>query len=56
MIKIKGEWKRCLHRYKGYEGDYTWRDRKTRDGWWITDYQCQIKGCNHWKETFKNKL
>jgi len=48
---------RCIHRYKGLHGIYpVWRDKKTRDGYILTQYQCQIKGCNHWETRFKNKL
>lgn len=57
MILTKKGRVRCLHRYKGLNGNYHPRFRKTRDGYFVTDYQCQIKGCNHWKlNAFKHKL
>lgn len=47
----------CTHRYKGLYGNYEPRFRQTRDGYFITDYKCQIKECNHWKLAhFKHKI
>ena len=48
--------KRCTHRYKGLYGNYEPRHRRTRDGYWVVEYKCQIIGCNHWQEHFRNKL
>lgn len=47
----KGQ-KKCNHIYRGIYGNYSPRmARRVINGrkmicW---DYQCQIKGCNHWK-------
>ena len=46
---------KCTHRYKGIWGIYHWRMRDTRDGYTLTEYLCQIKGCKHWKVGFKHK-
>lgn len=60
MRSKEGKVIRCIHRYKGLYGNYVPRFRKTRiNGKWyfVTDYQCQIKGCNHWRlARFKYKL
>jgi len=55
MIKLNGKWVRCNHRYKGYEGVYTPKSIKKRDGTWETWYQCQIKSCNHWNLKWVDK-
>ena len=47
----KGQ-KKCNHRYKGIYGNYVPRFKvRIIDGrkHFCTDYQCQIKGCKHWK-------
>jgi len=58
--KKTGKRIRCRHRYKGLQGNYEPRLRKRRingEWYWVTDYKCQIKGCNHWKlNHFKHKV
>jgi len=52
MRNRKGNRIRCVHRYKGLYGNYVPRFRRMKENgklYFVTDYQCQIKGCNHWK-------
>lgn len=44
---------RCVHRYKGLFGRYVPRGRNTRNGYYLIEHQCQIKGCSHWRTSFK---
>ena len=46
---------RCVHRYKGLFGKYMPRFKRTRDGYWLTQYKCQIIGCNHWQTWWRHK-
>lgn len=48
--------KRCKHVFKGLFGKYVFRMVKRRDGFLWTDYQCQKKGCNYWRPTFKHRM
>ncbi len=54
----KGQ-KKCNHRYKGIYGNHVPRSKvRIIDGkrYYCVDYQCQIKGCNHWKlNRFKHR-
>ena len=55
----KGQ-KKCTHRYKGIYGIYVPRCKIriiNGEKYFCTDYQCQIKGCSHWKiNHFKHKM
>lgn len=55
----QGKRVRCLHRYKGLDGLYVPRFKKRKiDGEWkfVTEYECQIKGCKHWQIHFINTI